>query len=234
MSATHIPTTITYEQMMALFQETREQFRESREQFRESREQFRETREQIAETTQQMRETDRRGQEIDRRLADTVRIVQATDRQIKKTNKKVGELTGSMGKVIERMVAGRNIIKQFHDLGYIISSHSRNKTFGEDLPDGNQGEIDLFLENGEIAILIEVKTTLKAKNVGKLKDKLERFRREADSKGDKRRFIGAVAGAVVEGDAEEIAHENGMYVIVQSGKAVEILPTPEGFVARQW
>ena len=92
----------------------------------------------------------------------------------------------------------------------------------------------MFLENSEIAILIEVKTTLKAKNVGRLKDKLEKFRLEADSKGDKRRFIGAVAGAVVEGDAREVAHENGMYVIVQSGKAMEILPVPEGFVARKW
>ena len=156
------------------------------------------------------------------------------DRMRKETNKKIGELTGSMGRVIERMVAGRNIIKQFHDLGYIISSHSRNKTFGEDLPDGNQGEIDLFLENGEIAILIEVKTTFKAKNVGGLKETLERFRYEADTKGDRRRFIGAIAGAVVEREAIKLAHENGMYVIVQSGKAMEILPTPEGFVAREW
>ena len=53
-------------------------------------------------------------------------------------------------------------------------------------------------------------------------------------KGDKRRFIGAVAGAVVKGDAEEVAHENGMYVIVQSGKAMEIIPVPEGFKAREW
>jgi len=51
---------------------------------------------------------------------------------------------------------------------------------------------------------------------------------------DKRRFIGAVAGAVVEGDAEAFAHENGMYVIVQSGKAVEIITPPEGFAAKEW
>ena len=63
---------------------------------------------------------------------------------------------------------------------------------------------------------------------------MEKFRRASDMKGDKRRFIAAVAGAVIDGDAEEVAHENGMYVIVQSGKAVEILPTPEGFVAREW
>ena len=130
---------------------------------------------------------------------------------------------------------GQNIAKQFQEkFGYIIESHSREKTFGENLPKGLQGEIDLFLENGDMAIVIEVKTTFKAKNVGGLKDKLEKFRRVSDLKGDKRRFIGAIAGAVIEGDAVSIAHENGFYVIAQSGKAMEILPTPEGFQAREW
>ena len=97
-----------------------------------------------------------------------------------------------------------------------------------------RGEIDLFLENGDIAILIEVKTTLETKDIRAHIERLEKFRRASDMKGDKRRFIGAIAGAVIDGDAEEVAHENGMYVIVQSGKAVEIMPTPEGFQVRKW
>ena len=52
--------------------------------------------------------------------------------------------------------------------------------------------------------------------------------------GDKRRFIGAVAGAVVVGEAADFAAENGIYVIVQSGKAVEIVEPPKGFVAKEW
>ena len=217
---------LTFEGILALFLEDRERMREFREQSerneRKSDRAFRKMRRAMKESAD----------EFDRRMAEQKAEY---DRISKATNKKIGDLTDNMGRVIERMVAGQNIAKQFQEkFGYIIESHSRNKTFGEDLPEGNQGEIDLFLENGDIAILIEVKTTLKAKNVGSLKDKLEKFRREADSKGDKRRFIGAVAGAVVEGDAKEVAHENGMYVIVQSGKAVEILPTSEGFEARKW
>ena len=173
--------------------------------------------------------------EFDRRTAEIREQMQKTDRRIERTNRQVGELNGSMGKVIERMVAGQNIAKQFQEkFGYVIESHSRNKTFGDNLPKGLQGEIDLFLENGDIAIVIEVKTTFKAKNVGSLKDKLEKFRRASDLKGDRRRFIGAIAGAVIEGDAAGVAHENGFYVIVQSGKAVEIVPVPEGFKAREW
>jgi hypothetical protein len=48
------------------------------------------------------------------------------------------------------------------------------------------------------------------------------------------RFIGAVAGAVVEGEAMQFAHANGLYVIVQSGEAMEIVEPPEGFQARKW
>ena len=216
---------LTYEIVLALI---RENSRETREEHREFQRSLKE----------QGAEFDRRMQEADRRMQEAGRKMQERDaeyaRRAKATNRKIGELTGSLGRVIERMVSGHNIIKQFQDLGYVISSYSRNKTFGHDLSKGNQGEIDLFLENGDVAILVEVKTTLKAKNVGSLMDKLERFRRDADAKGDKRRFIGAVAGAVVEGDAKEVAHENGMYVIVQSGKAMEILKVPEGFKAREW
>ena len=209
---------LTYESVLELIRENSREMREEHQEFRRS------LKEQGAEFDRRMQEADRRVKERDAEYA----------RRAKETNKKISELTGSMGRVIERMVSGHNIIKQFQDLGYVISSYSRNKTFGHDFPQGYQSEIDLFLENGDIAILIEVKTTLKAKNVGGLMNKLERFRRDADAKGDKRRFIGAVAGALVEGDAKEVAHENGMYVIVQSGEAVEIVPVPEGFKAREW
>ena len=53
-------------------------------------------------------------------------------------------------------------------------------------------------------------------------ERLEKYRICADARGDKRRFIGAVAGAVVDGEATDVAHDNGMYVIVQPGEAVEI------------
>ena len=38
----------------------------------------------------------------------------------------------------------------------------------------------------------------------------------------------------VKGDAATIAQQNGMYVIVQSGKAFNIVPPPDGFKAKEW
>ena len=145
--------------------------------------------------------------EIERFMKETSEQMRETDRRMKRTDEKIGDMTGSMGRVIEHMAAGHNIIKKFQALDYVIESYSRNKTFGYDLPEDLRGEIDLFLENGDVAILIEVKTTLKTKNVSKFMRDLEKFRRNADIKGDKRRFIGAVAGAVVEKEAMDLAHE---------------------------
>ena len=180
-------------------------------------------------------ERERSAAEFDRRMAEADRETQELRRALKRTTDEVGKLGNRMGKVIERMVAGDNIIKQFQEkFGYIIDSYSRNKTFGRGLPNGNQGEIDLFLENGDIALLISVNTMFHPRYVYDHTVCIEKFRRVADIHGDKRRFIGAIAGAVIDPEAIKLAHENGLYVIVQSGKAVEILPVPEGFRAREW
>ena len=175
--------------------------------------------EMFRETREQMKETDRR--------------IKETDRIVKRTSKLVGDLGSRIGKIVENMVKG-DIVAKFQAFDYEIDDYCEKKKFNNHNL-GIHGEIDLFLENGDIAILIEIKTTLETKDVRKHIDRLEKFRRYVDAKGvDKRHFIGAVAGAVIEGEAEEFAHENGIYVIVQSGKAVDIVTPPEGFAAKKW
>jgi len=65
--------------------------------------------------------------------------------------------------------------------------------------------------------------------------RIEQFRQHTGARMySTERFIGAVAGAVERKDAMKFAHENGLYVIVQSGEAVEIVPVPEVFQAKEW
>jgi len=154
------------------------------------------------------------------------------ERQMKETDRKISALGSRIGEIVESMVEG-NIVGKFQVFGYTVTKSSRNVKFGNrELP---CGEIDLFLEDGDIAILIEVKTTLETADVRNHIDRLERYRRYVDATGhDKRHFIGAVAGAVIMGEAATVAHESGIYVIVQSGEAVEIVKPPEGFKAKKW
>ena len=178
--------------------------------FRKSDERFRE------EMAESRREFDKRMEE--------------TDQQMKETRKQIESLTSRIGEIIENMVGGGNIVKQFQALNIDIHSHSRDKTFGKRGTE-ESGQIDVFLENGDLVILIEVKTRLTDDDI---RDHIERMQKYRLYGNDKRRIVGAVAGGVVSDDVAKFAHRKGMYVIVQSGEAVEIVPPPEGFKAKEW
>jgi hypothetical protein len=177
------------------------------------------------ETREQMKETSRKIQEVSEQIKETARLSKETD-------KKISALGSRIGEIIESMVEG-GVVDKFQALDYEITQCARDVKFGSPKSD-IRGEIDLFLENGDIAILIEVKTTLGTADVRKHIERLKKYRRYADEKRDKRRFIGAVAGAVVKGEAREFALKHGMYVIVQSGNAVEIVPLPKDFRVKEW
>jgi methanogenic corrinoid protein MtbC1 len=211
---------MTYEDILELIQKGREAFQE----------QIKESEQERKEYSREWRE---RSAELDRKMQETDRYIKETNRVAREAHKKISKLGSRIGDIIENMVGGNKIIEKFRALGYEIVQCGRNISF-EYIKLNIRGEIDLFLENGEIAILIEVKTTLTMADVRRHIDRLEKYRRCADARGDKRRFIGAVAGAVVKNDAMRFAHASGMYVIEQSGEAVEIVPVPEGFQAKEW
>jgi hypothetical protein len=177
-------------------------------------------------------------QEAAREMQETRRLMKERDavydRMRKELNSKLGALGNRIGDIIEHMLGGR-IIEKFNALGYAVKDRTRNHFF-EMSKLGIKGEIDLILHDGDVSILIEVKTTLETADVRKFLDAINGFRIYVDArwKDVPRRFIGAVAGAVVEGNAIKFAHENGLYTIVQSGEAVDMVPVPEGFKAQEW
>ena len=167
--------------------------------------------------------------ETDRKFQEVAEQMRKTDERIKQTNKDVGSLSSRIGEIVENMVGG-DIVGQFQALNIPIHAHSRDKTFGIKGTDGS-GQIDVFLENGDLVILIEVKTRLTEDDVRGHIERLEKYRLFGK---DKRRILGAVAGAVVSDDVIKFAYRQGLYVIVQSGEAVEIVTPPAGFTAKEW
>jgi len=164
---------------------------------RESREEIREMREQMREMREQTKENERR----------------------------YGRLSDRIGQLVQAMVQG-GIIRMFRDLGYKFAVCNPNYNFGNEELD-IYGEVDLFLENGEFALLVEVKTNLSVDDVKEHQERLEKFRLVADVRNDKRRFIAAVGGGVIQKNVRDFALKQGMFVVQQSGDNVEIL-VPEG------
>ena len=180
------------------------------------------------------REYNRQAEEYNRNFNELIEQSKETDRRMKETDKRVGSLGSRIGQIVENMVYG-DIMSQFRELGYKVSARSQNKEFGEE-GTSESGEIDLLLEDGDVAILIEAKTTLKTDHVREHVERLKKYRRYIDSgnSGEKRRYIGAIAGTVVASNVIEFAHSNGLYVIIQSARDVKTVETPEGFKAKEW
>jgi len=204
---------LTYEGILELFRQTSEQMKESDRKFQET----------VAEMREMSRETDQQMKEMS----------QETSRKMKETDRKISALGSRIGEIVENMVKGK-IVQKFQTFGYVVTKYSRN-TFFEYKKLGIRGKVELFFENGDVAILIGVKTTVETADVRNHLERMEKYRRFANaSSSDKRRFIGAVAGAVVTNEVAEFAHQNGLYVIVQSGHAFEIIMPPDGFTAKEW
>ncbi|MDR0327699.1 MAG: YraN family protein, partial [Planctomycetaceae bacterium] len=126
-------------------------------------------------------------------------------------------------------------INQFRALGHHVITYSRRKIFGEPGTDAT-GEIDLFLEDGDIAILVEVKTRLKTDGILDHIERMEKYRKCMDMSGSgaQKHYIGAVASPSVEENVIKFAHKKGFYVIVQTGDLFEIVKPPEGFSPKTW
>ena len=118
-------------------------------------------------------------------------------------------------------MAASNLLEKFRGLGYEFNHISRNHT----IKDSNRqklAEIDLFLENGDYVMIVEVKSLFTREDVNDHLKRMETMRQYADLHNDKRKYLGAAAGALVEGAVREYALEKGLYVIEQTGDTVSI------------
>jgi hypothetical protein len=189
----------------------------------------------IQETALQMKETDRRIermlQETDRKFQETDRIFQETASQMKKTDRKISNLGSRVGDLVEHLIAP-NILEKFQKLGYSFWKVAPNVLYSDS--DGRYvAEIDLLLENGDTVLAVEVKTTLRDSDVREHAQRMEKLRRYADEHQDRRRLLGAVAGAIAAEGVKTFAVRNGFFVLEQSGDTVRISVPPD-FKPREW
>jgi hypothetical protein len=216
---------LTFEKVWAMFQETAKRAQETDRQLKETDKQLQENSRQMAENDRRMRE---RMEETDRFLKESKA---ETDRALKEASRMVGDLGNKFGRLAEHLVVP-NMMKKFNALGYEFTRTSRNiKILGADKKPLT--EIDGLLENGQFAIVAEIKADFTVSHVGQHVERMEKLRRYWDEHNDKRKLIGAVAGAIMEDRVKALALDTGFYVIVQSGDTLKI-EAPQGFTPRIW
>ena len=169
-------------------------------------------------------------------LQETAQIVKEVSKDLKKTkkrqekdalefNKRLGALTNLFGDVTEAMIAPK-ICEKFDEFGFNFPRANPNVRFN-DRVNNISFEVDILLENGDKAMLVEIKTKLTIERVNKNIEKLEKMRNYANLHGDKRIFLGAVAGIVVTDEVKKYALNQGLYFIEYAGENFYITP-PNG------
>ncbi|MCL1849429.1 MAG: hypothetical protein FWF83_07150, partial [Clostridiales bacterium] len=86
----------------------------------------------------------------------------------------------------------------------------------------------------EYAMIVEVKTKLESTDVDKHLERISLLRKYFDERNDKRKLIGAVAGGIASEEVVAYAFEKGFFVVEQSGEAISVADTPEGFKPQKW
>jgi hypothetical protein len=153
-------------------------------------------------------------------------------RSIDATNKQIGKLGGRYGEMVECMVLP-NLVGKFRKLDFEVGRACRGATI-QDRVNGIAAEIDIMLENGGKVIIVEVKSKPTPDDVNDHIRRMEKVRRHADLNGDRRVFLGAVAGMVMNDDMRDCILGHGFYAIEPSGDTFSITVPEKKYQLREW
>jgi hypothetical protein len=199
---------LSFEKVWAMFQETDKKFQETARLIRESRE----------EAERQLRES---REEAERQRKETERQLRESKQELNRT---MGELGRKFGSMVEHMMIP-NMKEKFRALGYTFEKSSPNVLI-EDRIHKLYAQIDLFLENGDCAMVVEVKTQANIHDIQDHIERMEKLRQYADLHHDRRILFGAIAGAIIPENVRDYAMKQGFYIIEQSGDTVHITAPP--------
>jgi len=178
-----------------------------------------------------LQETDRFIKELGKKQEETERQLKEDSQRLKEElNIKIGALTNLFGDLTEGMIAPK-ICEKFNEFGFSFLKAGSNPRY-TDRANDISFEVDIMLENSDKAMLIEVKTKLTEERIDKHIQRLEKMRKYANLHGDKRTFLGAVAGIVVTDEIKKYALSKGFYFIEYAGETFYI--TPPGDEPREW
>lgn len=178
-------------------------------------------------------------QELERAIQEVWTLFKDTDKRIEKVNQETGKiiaemgrkvdaLTGKWGKFVEGLIAP-GAVTMFKERGIEVDRiFQRVKAH----KDGEGIEIDILAVNEKYAVLIEAKSSLSVEDVKEHIERLKAFKKFFPEYGD-RKLVGAVAGIVIEEEADKFAYRQGFFVISQTGETVKII-NDEKFRPKIW
>ena len=215
----------TYEDILALFQETDRKFQETDRKFQETDRMFQDTDRKFQDTDRKFKDTDRKFKDTDRKFQETERVLRE---KLDRVTNAIGKLGNRLGDFIEEAVRPA-AVRLFRERG--IEVHEVHQQVSASR--GGEGiEVDLLVINDEDAIAIECKSLLSVDDVKEHRERLARLKRLLPAYAGKR-MLGAVAAMVIPEEVALYAMRQGFFVIGQSGEHLVIRNDP-AFQPKAW
>jgi uncharacterized coiled-coil DUF342 family protein len=186
----------------------------------------------IQATDAQIKATDAQIKATDAQIKATGEQMKETDRQMKETDKRIGKLGNRFGEMIEYMVVP-NLVTKFKNLGFTFEKTHQN-TVIRDRENQVIAEIDVFMENGDRTMVVEIKTNPTIRDIQDHLERMGKLRRYADAHNDRRKYLGAIAGVVFHDNEKTYAMKQGFYVIEPSGDTFNIIEPSGEYRPREW
>jgi len=149
-------------------------------------------------------------------------MFQETDKKFKETDRKMKELQNlfitQWGKLMETLVEG-DLINLLKSRGIDVNRTSQRVSGNHN---GNPFEFDIIAMNGKDVVVVEVKTTLRVKDVKKFTEKLSHIKIWMPELANKN-ILGAVAYLTQNSGSHIMAANKGLYVIRATGNSATII-----------
>jgi hypothetical protein len=162
--------------------------------------------------------------EVNKAHKETEEAHKRTEEVLRETQKAISGLSNTLGTLVERIMTP-GLPGKFRKFGFTFDKITTVRW----AVDGSiYTEIDGLLENGDQAMVVEVKTTLRQEDIDDHLERMEKVRKYADDHGDKRQFLGAIAATITDENSKRYALKKGFFVIEPSGEDVKVTKPVSG------
>ena len=162
----------------------------------------------------------------DQTLEKVIESIKKIREKQRETDRRMGFYDNRMGEIVQAMLSP-DLDLEFMPFGFSFTELSPERKI-LDRKRRCIAEVDVLVENNDQIMVVEVKVTPTNKDVKNHIERIETIKAYyAAERGDKRKYYGAIGGAVFKKNVREFALKQGLYILVPSGKAMSII-APEG------
>jgi hypothetical protein len=133
------------------------------------------------------------------------------DESAERLDKELSDMDDCFDEMVQSLVMP-DLIGKFSEIGLDFAKVKPHTTVYDD---GHNilTEVDITLENSDTVMIVEAKSRLRIEDVRDHVKRMEIIRLNADLHGDKRMYLGAIAGMKFNAAEKQYALKNGFYLL---------------------